>query len=74
MNPLILECNALLKDNSFDYAFCGGHALDIHLGYATRSHGDIDISAYLEDRNKVIAFIRSQGWIVYLETIYIIAT
>ena len=62
---LILECNDLLKDHGFDYAFCGGHALDIHLGYTTRPHGDIDISAYFEDRNEIIAFMQSQGWIVY---------
>ena len=65
MNPLIFECNNLLKDNGFDYAFCGGHALDIHLGYTTRPHGDIDLSAYWEDRNKIISFVQSQGWIVY---------
>jgi hypothetical protein len=65
MNQLILECNELLKSNGFDYAFCGGHALDIHIGKITRSHGDIDLSAYWEDRNKIISFMQSQGWIVY---------
>ena len=65
MNQLILECNNLLKDCGFDYAFCGGHALDIHLGYSTRPHGDIDLSAYHKDRNEIIAFMQSQGWVVY---------
>ena len=65
MNQLILECNDLLKDRGFDFAFCGGHALDIHLGYTTRTHGDIDLSAYWEDRNKIISFMQSQDWIVY---------
>jgi hypothetical protein len=65
MNPLILECDGLLKNRGFDFAFCGGHALDIHLGYTTRPHGDIDLSAYWEDRNKIIAFMQSQAWIVY---------
>ena len=36
------------------YTFCNGHALDIHLGYTTRPHGDIDSSAYWEDRNTII--------------------
>ena len=65
MNTLIIECNDMLKNNGFEYAFCGGHALDIHLGYTTRPHGDIDLSAYWEDRNKIIIFMQSQGWIVY---------
>ena len=58
MNTLIIECNDMLKNNGFEYAFCGGHALDIHLGCATRPHGDIDLSAYWEDRNKIIGFMR----------------
>lgn len=65
MNHLILECNALLNDRGFDYAFCGGHALDIHIGKTTRSHGDIDLSAYWEDRNKIISFMQTKGWITY---------
>jgi hypothetical protein len=65
MHNLILECNDLLKDGGFEYAFCGGHALDIHIGKVTRPHGDIDISAYREDRDKIISFMQSSGWIVY---------
>ncbi|HBL84391.1 MAG: hypothetical protein A2Y17_04810 [Clostridiales bacterium GWF2_38_85] len=65
MNHLITECNNLLKNQGFDYAFCGGHAIDLYLGKETRPHGDIDISAFWEDRNKIIAFMQSQGWIVY---------
>jgi hypothetical protein len=55
----------MLNGRGFDYAFCGGHALDIHLGYATRPHGDIDLSVYWEDRNEIITFMQSQDWIVY---------
>jgi hypothetical protein len=65
VNNLLLECDNLLKNGGFDYAFCGGHALDIHLGITTRPHGDIDLSAYWDDRNSVIKFMKSQGWIVY---------
>ena len=65
MNSLITECHDLLKHQDFEYAFCGGHALDIYLEQNTRPHGDIDISAYWEDRNKIISFMQSQDWIVY---------
>jgi hypothetical protein len=65
MNSLLAECNSFLKDNNFKYAFCGGHALDIHLGYITRLHGDIDISAFWEERNKIVLFMQSHGWTVY---------
>ena len=65
MNKLVLECNDMLSSSGFEYAFCGGHALDIHLGHITRPHGDVDLSAWLEDRNGIISFMQSQGWIVY---------
>jgi len=65
MTNLITQCNDLLRRNGFEYAFCGGHALDLFLGGITRPHGDIDISAWREDRDAVIVFIQSQGWTVY---------
>jgi hypothetical protein len=65
MNKLVLECYDMLSGCEFDYAFCGGHAMDIHLGQTTRPHGDIDLSAWWEDRNKIISFMQSQDWIVY---------
>jgi hypothetical protein len=65
MLNLVLECNDFLKNNGFNYAFCGGHAIDINLGYITRPHGDIDLSAYWEERNFIINFMQTQRWIVY---------
>ena len=65
LHPLILECNEMLKQQGLDYAFCGGHALDIYLGHTSRPHGDIDLSAWREDRNDIITFMLSQGWLVY---------
>ena len=65
MNNLVLEANELLKNGGFDYAFCGGQALDIFLGYESRVHGDIDICAFWEDRDMIIEYMRSKGYKVY---------
>lgn len=65
MNRLVLEANELLKNGGFEYAFCGGQALDLFLGYESRAHGDIDVCAYWEDRNRIIQYMQSQGFIVY---------
>lgn len=62
---LIHECNEMLKNQGFEYAFCGGYALDIHSGQKMRPHGDIDVSVYWEDRSHIIAFMQAQGWRVY---------
>ena len=65
MNHLLLECNELLKNGGFNYAFCGGYAIELFLDKAVRKHGDIDISAFWDERDKLILFMQSLGWCVY---------
>ena len=65
MNKLIQEANELLKNGGFDYAFCGGQGLDLFLGYESRTHGDIDICAFRDDRDRIIQYMQSQGFEVY---------
>ena len=65
MNCLIEQANNMLYSQSFDYAFCGGLAIDLFLGYETRVHSDIDIHAYWEDRNNIILFMQANGFEVY---------
>ena len=65
MNHLLLECNDLLKDGGFDYAFCGGYAIELFLDKTVRKHGDIDISAFWDERDRIILFMQSLGWRVY---------
>lgn len=55
----------MLKGGGFDYAFCGGQAIDLFLGYESRRHGYIDICSYWNDRDKIILFMQSQGFYVY---------
>lgn len=65
MNQLIIEANDLLKDGGFEYAFCGGQAVDLFLGYESRTHGDIDVCAFWNDRDRIILYMQSQGFQVY---------
>lgn len=65
MNELIYQANDLLANQSFEYAFCGGFAIDLFLGYNSRKHGDIDICAYWPDRDKIIKYMQSLGFEVY---------
>ncbi len=41
MNKLVQEANELLKNGGFNYAFCGGQALDMFLGYESRVQGNL---------------------------------
>ena len=65
MNQLIEEANVLLQGQDFSYAICGGFALDLFLGYESRVHGDIDVLAFWEDREAIIAYMQSKGFLVY---------
>lgn len=65
MNTLIGEADELLRDQNFEYAVCGGFAIDLFLGYESRKHGDIDILAYWKDRNAIIEYMRSKGYEVF---------
>ena len=65
MNRLIEEANAFLQGQDFSYAICGGFALDLFLGYESRAHGDIDVLAFWEDREKIITFMQSKGFCVF---------
>ena len=65
INNLVHEANELLKNGGFNYAFCGGQALDMFLGYESRVHGDIDICAFWEDRDRIIEYMLSKGYKVY---------
>lgn len=65
MNKLIIQSNNLLKSGKFEYAFCGGQAIDLFLGYESRVHGDIDICAYWNERDEIIRFMQSRGFYVY---------
>lgn len=64
-HELIIKANELLKNGDFEYAFCGGFAIELFLNRTIRKHGDIDVSAYWYDRDKIIPYMQSLGWNVY---------
>lgn len=68
MPKLVLECNDFLKDCEFSYAFCGGYALELFLNKNLRSHGDIDISIFEENRKSAVEFFLNKDWNVYVRT------
>lgn len=65
MNHLITETKLLLSSGDFEYSFCGGYAIELFLNKEIRTHGDIDVSVYWNDRDKIILYMKSLGWDVY---------
>lgn len=65
MNNILYNAVQLLEGQDFEYAICGGLAIDLFLGYESRKHGDIDILAYWKDRNTIIQYMNEKGYYVY---------
>lgn len=65
MINLVSECNNLMKDCGFPYAICGGYALELFLNKKLRSHSDVDLSIFYDDKTKVVEFLIDNGWNVY---------
>ncbi len=65
MIKLISESNDFLKNCELPYAFCGGYALELFLNKTLRSHSDVDIVVFEEDKSSIIKYILSKGWNIY---------
>lgn len=65
MIKIISECNDFLKDCALTYAFCGGYAIELFLNKKLRSHSDVDITVFEEDKNNIINFMLNNGWNIY---------
>jgi len=65
MNNVILQAHNLFKTAGFDYAICGGFALDMFAGRELRSHGDFDIMVFKEDKHRAVRFMMYKGWSVF---------
>jgi len=65
MNPLILKCNNFFEDFNHPYAICGGYALELFANASNRSHSDLDITIFHEDKQNIISYVLSKGWNIY---------
>jgi len=65
MNKVILQVHDLFKAAGFDYAICGGFAIDMFAGKELREHGDFDILVFREDKHRAVQFLMDNGWIVF---------
>lgn len=63
--PLLMQVYELLKGCHFQWAFCGGYAIDLLLNQTTRKHGDIDICVFEDDRESIIDHMLTTEWNVY---------
>jgi hypothetical protein len=45
-----------------EYRLFGGWAVDFHAGSVTRSHDDVDLAVWLDDRERIVALLERDGW------------
>ncbi|SMF84553.1 hypothetical protein SAMN05661091_2649 [Paenibacillus uliginis N3/975] len=65
MKEIILSAKKFFANAGFDWSICGGGAIDICLGNKTRTHKDLDLAVYWEDRKAIIAYMLNSGWRVF---------
>ena len=65
MNKIIIEGNDLFKNCGFPYYVCGGFALEMFTESTWRSHSDLDISIFEENRKDAVELLLANGWNVY---------
>ncbi|MBS4220318.1 hypothetical protein KHA96_18615 [Bacillus sp. FJAT-49711] len=65
MENIISSVKTFLEDANFKWAICGGCAIDLFIGKITRTHTDVDIFAFWEDRPNIITFMINKGWRVF---------
>ena len=65
MNKIILQTHEFFKTAGFDYAICGGFALDMFASKEIREHGDFDILVFKEDKHRAVQFMMDRGWDVF---------
>lgn len=65
MIKIISESNDFLKSCDLTYAFCGGYALELFLNKTLRSHSDVDIVVFEEDKSSIIKYVLNKGWNIY---------
>ena len=65
MNQILLEANDLLSLGRFDYAICGGFALDLFTNTDMRMHSDIDVSVLTKDKNRIFSYMKENKWNIY---------
>jgi len=65
MHKTILQAHELFKTAGFEYAICGGFAIDMFAGKELRTHGDFDILVFTEDKHRAVKFMMDHGWPIY---------
>lgn len=62
MNPLLEQLCGVMQGLRAPWAICGGMAVDLYLGRATRPHGDVDLCVVEDDRAQVLRHVLDRGW------------
>ncbi|WP_062105598.1 nucleotidyltransferase domain-containing protein [Bacillus niameyensis] len=65
MENIISSVKTFLDEANFKWAICGGGAIELFIGKTTKTHTDVDIIAFWEDRQKIIHFMIHKGWRVF---------
>lgn len=58
----LAHVHELFTRSGIDYWLFGGWAVDFHVGSITRSHDDIDVAVWFDDRERIARLLGAEGW------------
>jgi len=58
----LARLNGVLGKHGIRYWLFGGWAVDFHAGSVTRSHDDLDIAVWSNDRERIAELLATDGW------------
>jgi Aminoglycoside-2''-adenylyltransferase len=59
----LARVDATLTEAGIDYWLFGGWAVDFHARAVTCEHDDVDVAVWLEDLQRIVALLETDGWI-----------
>ena len=62
---LLRKLNKLMLTSGVDYTVCGGHVIDLYLGYQSRPHKDLDVAVWWEELDRIIQTFFDMKWVIY---------
>jgi len=65
VNQLLIAASDFLSGGNFDYAICGGFALDLFTGKNWRVHSDIDVCVFENDKGAIFQHMKEHHWTIY---------
>jgi hypothetical protein len=65
MKEYTIQLKEFFDKAAFDWCVCSGYAIDLFVGHGTRSHDNLDVAVFWQDKKKIINYMLDRKWGVF---------